>query len=419
MAIPKSVKIKKGSLPSVPGVYKMKNADGEIIYIGKASSLKTRVSSYWNKAHDRKTEELVRRIVRVDYEVTDSVLEALILEAHLIKKYKPHYNIMQRDDRSWTYVCITAEDFPQIMLRRGHELGGELKKRGAKKLYKKIYGPFLSGYSVKVALELLRKIFPWSKCRPDQKRPCFDYHIGKCAGLCVGKVSKAEYQRITRHVMLMLSGKKKQLLKLLEKDMKSAAKKQDFERAALLRNKIGALTHINDVALLKKEKSKERVGLLGQRVQYVFNRIEGYDISNISGTSATGSMVVFEHGEPNKSEYRKFKIKTVEGSNDYASLAEVIRRRFRNRWPHPDVIMVDGGKGQVSTVVKMLKNLKVDIPVVGIAKGSARRRNDIILGSKDKKLAEAANYYKEELVAVRDEAHRFALKYHKYLRKNR
>src|SRR3989338_3712825 len=188
--IAKIVKIKNNTLPAEPGVYKMKNAAGDIIYIGKATSLKARVTSYWNGAHDRKTEKMVSEVAEIDYEVTGSVLEALFLEASLIKKFLPQYNIDLKDDKSWIYVCITKDDYPRVLFKRGLEL-----EREEKRVYKIIFGPFLSATSVRAALDIVRKIFPYSTCAPGQKRACFNYHLRRCPGVCIGVITPREYQK--------------------------------------------------------------------------------------------------------------------------------------------------------------------------------------------------------------------------------
>jgi len=410
--IAKIVKIKNNTLPAEPGVYKMKNAAGDIIYIGKATSLKTRVTSYWNGAHDRKTEKMVSEVAEIDYEVTGSVLEALFLEASLIKKFLPQYNIDLKDDKSWIYVCITKDDYPRVLFKRGLEL-----EREEKRVYKIIFGPFLSATSVRAALDIVRKIFPYSTCAPGQKRACFNYHLRRCPGVCIGVITPREYQKIIRHIILFFRGKKKELARQLERDMKQYAKREQFEEAARARNQLWNLQHINDVAMLKRDDvaPKPSKGTIN-----VYGRIEGYDISNISGTSATGSMVVFENGESNKNEYRKFKIKTVRGPNDYAMLQEVLRRRFAHEeWPLPDIILIDGGSGQVGKAKKVLDERGLNIPIVGIAKGIDRKKDELIFDPQNLELARVAAQYKTILVAVRDEAHRFAVQYHRRLLRRR
>jgi excinuclease ABC subunit C len=321
MAIPRRVKIKNNNLPAEPGVYLMRGAGGEIIYVGKATSLKSRVSSYFLKASDNKTARLVADIRRIDYQITPSVLEALILEANLIKKYQPKYNIREKDDKSFLYLAITKEDFPRPVLIRGLELG-----RMDRNKFKAIFGPYLSARSLRAALDLVRKMIPYSTCAPNQKRACFNFQIGKCPGVCIGKISRVDYARTIRNLLLFFQGRKTRVLANLKKEMKRLSQGSKFERAATVRNQIRSLEHIQDIALLKREEPTPEVGLAGEKFINIFGRIEGYDISMIGGQHAVGSRVVFQEGGPAKSEYRKFKIKTVHGANDTAMLKEVLTR---------------------------------------------------------------------------------------------
>lgn len=411
MAVPKSIKIKNNKLPNQPGVYLMRDKRGEIIYVGKATSLKKRVSSYFTKAHDDKTASLVQEIKSIDYQITPSVLEALILEANLIKKYLPKYNVREKDDKSFLYLVVTKEDFPRPLLIRGLEL----RRKDINK-YKAIFGPYLSARSLRAAMDLVRRMIPYSTCEPGQKRACFNYQIGKCPGVCIRAISKTEYAKIIRNLILFFQGKKTQVLKNLKKQMKEFSEKQKFEQAARVRNQIKALEHIHDIALLKREEPTPGVGLAGEKFINIFGRIEGYDISNIGGKFAVGSMVVFEDGEPAKSEYRKFKIKWIKGANDVAMLKEILVRRFKNKWPHSEIIVIDGGRGQVNACLEVLKRFRLNIPVVGIAKGVTRKKDEFIYDRKDPELKRVVKQYEETLIRVRDEAHRFAVKYHRELR---
>lgn len=411
MSIPKHIKVKGKALPNTPGAYMMRDKAGEIIYIGKATSLKKRVSSYFVKSQDDKTARLVQEIRKIDYEITPSVLEALILEANLIKKYLPKYNMRAKDDRSFLYLAITKQDFPRPQLIRGLEL-----KKMDKKKFKAIFGPYLSARSLRAAMDLVRKMIPYSTCEPGQKRACFNYQIGKCPGVCVDKISKTDYAKIIRNLILFFQGKKTRVLKNLKKEMKRLSKNQDYEKATSLRNQIKAMEHIQDIALLKREQPSRTIGLEGEKVINIYGRIEAYDISMISGKHAVGSMVVFEDAEPAKSEYRKFKIKTIKGANDTAMLKEVIARRFKNKWPHPVLMVIDGGRGQVNAALEILKLYKVNIPVVGIAKGITRKKDEFIFNRQDLELKRVVKQFEQTLIQARDEAHRFAVKYHRKLR---
>jgi len=396
------------NLPNSSGVYLMKNAAGEIIYVGKAGNLKKRVSSYFLRPQDGRVSMLVREIVKIDYKKTDTVIEALILEAELIKKYSPKYNIKDKDNKSFLYVEITKEEFPRVILAREKDLKKESDSP------QRIFGPYTSASSIREALKIIRKIFPYSLHRTlisreshsRARRPCFDYEIGLCPGVCAGFITRKEYLKNIRNMKLLFQGKKKQIFKNLEKEMKKESREQEFEKAEKLRRQIFALKHINDVALINEA---ERINV-GERSAEI--RIEGYDISNISGASAVGSMIVFVNGAPLKNEYRKFKIKTVLGSDDVGMLREILFRRFsrhKSDWHLPNLVLIDGGKPQVNATKNVLDSLDFKIPIIGVAKGAERKKNEII-GKIPKGISE------ETLISVRDEAHRFAITYHKKLR---
>jgi len=332
------------NLPDSPGVYLFRGARGKILYIGKAGNLKRRVSSYYKKAHDSKTEKLISEAKKIDYVKTDTAIEALILEAELIKKHKPLFNAKEKDDKSFLYVDITKDEFPQVILSRG-------RAAPSKNLAKR-YGPFTAASQIREALRIVRRIFPFSIHYPDKvgkmKRPCFDYQIGLCPGTCVGEADKEEYLKDVKNIKLLFEGKKKRIISGLKREMESASKAQEFERAEKKKRQIFALEHIQDVALISESRAVKDTG-------EGMKRIEGYDISNISGTSAVGSMVVFTGGVPDKDEYRKFRIKTVQGSNDVAMLAEMLFRRLNNKWQLPDLILVDGGRAQVNAMLRVLR----------------------------------------------------------------
>lgn len=421
MAIPRTVKIKNKKFPTTPGVYLFKDKKGKIVYVGKATNLKSRVSSYWkdldsahsairaNRGMGRAIDEMLHEVARIDWIITDSVIEALILEANLIKKYLPRYNVKEKDDKSFLYVAITKDIFSKVQLVRGTEVG--------KGKWRNVFGPYTSASSIRAALDLVRRWFPWSTCKPGQGRPCFDYHIGRCLGVCIGAVTRQDYIKNIRNVVLMLEGKKKRVLKNVEQEMKKAAVEERFEEAGKLRRKLFALQHIRDVAVITKESKSERIEKYHGSAVNIFGRIEGYDISNISGTSAVGSMVVFEHGEPNKKEYRRFRIKGVSGINDVAMMKEILARRFaRIGWPRPDLILIDGGWGQVNVAREVLHAKRLHISVIGIAKGFKRKQDRPIFMKENPELARIVENHRDLLLRVRDEAHRFARAYHRKLR---
>ncbi|MFH1047174.1 MAG: excinuclease ABC subunit UvrC [Patescibacteria group bacterium] len=439
MSIPEFVKLKEDELPPRPGVYFMKDTDGKIMYVGKATSLRTRVSSYFVRPADERIADMVKKIAAIDWEETPTAVEALILESKYIKKLQPPYNVRDKDDKSRIYLVFTREDYPRPVLVREYELAHMPKKQ-----FLKTFGPFKSAGAVEAALDALRKAFPWSTCKPNRGRPCFYVHLGQCAGVCTGDVTPREYMTIIRGLMRYFDGKRGEVIQSLKRNMKAAADREDFETAAQYRDRLWSLEHIRDMALMKKDDSD-----LAAFVD-VFGRIEGYDISNISGQDAVGSMVVFEDGRAKKSEYRKFKIKTVEGPNDTAMMEEVLRRRFAreeagswelgagsskikrdldsfklpasssqlNKWPLPDLILIDGGKGQLNVVKKVLNKYGIKIPLIGIAKGIDRKQDELVYDKSDIELARLVYAFKPLLQQVRDEAHRFAVTYHRKLRRN-
>lgn len=409
--IPSTIKIKNNELPDTPGVYLMKDANGKVIYVGKATSLKRRVRQHFERPHSASIEEMTTLIRTIDYIQKPTALEALILEANLIKYYWPKYNILAKDNKSFLYLVITKEDFPKPLLIRGQELNDETSRK-----YKAVFGPYTSPRSLRAALDLIRRVFPWSTCESGQKRPCFYVHLKQCPGVCVGLVDKKTYNKTIRDLIKFFEGKKDDLLKQFRREMKVAAKEKKFELAAELRNKIHFLEHIQDIAIMKREDEDVDKIKMGEAVVNLFGRIEGYDISHVSGTATVASMVVFENGAPAKSEYRKFRIKTVVGSNDVASIKETLMRRFRNTWRKPDLILIDGGLPQVHAAEEVVHELALGLPVIGIAKGPERKRNDLICSKQNLELCHLCEQYKDLLEKVRDESHRFAIAYHRKLR---
>jgi excinuclease ABC subunit C len=442
--IPPSIKIKNQELPDAPGVYFYYDRSGRLLYVGKATSLKRRVGSYWSKAHDGRIEEMVAQIARIDYIETPTVIEALVLEANKIKALLPKYNILARDDKTFLFLVITNELFPKPLLIRGHELRhmgvnpfakvSPLHKGGlrgvAGKKFLRVFGPYTSSHSLKIALEMIRRIIPWSTCEPPEvtgrMRGCFNSQIGKCPGVCTGKISQREYIRYIRQLITFFDGKKLKLERELEREMKKAAKELRFEDAAVYRRRLGALQHIQDIALLSKEDHDLPFSREAQDGTInLEGRIEAYDISNISGTSASGSMVVFEEGKPAKDKYRKFKIRSVVGPNDVAMMEEMMRRRVARAsraskasrgWELPEIMVIDGGLPQVNRVQAVLDELGVKVPIVGIAKGFDRKQDRLVFDRSNEELARVVVRGKELFQKARDEAHRFAVRYHRELR---
>lgn len=455
------------NLPQAPGVYFFYGEDKNLLYIGKATSLRSRVQSYFRGVISSEADKfsvqgrsewigrMVAQVTEIDFQETESVLEALILESNLIKARQPKYNTMEKDDKSFSYFAITKEEFPRVLIFRRTDLDlekNELVQKGFsfKKLkaesykLKAIFGPYTSKHQMQIALKIMRRIFPFHAHKQKSEKGCLDFQLGVCPGPYDGAISKEDYKKNIRGIRMILEGKKKRLIGTLEKEMQAAAKKNEFEKAADIRNKIYALQHIRDVALMTREFEEDKFQISNDKFQTNSNlqnsnleidskfkiqnskflRIEAYDISNISGEHAVGSMVVFENGQPNKSQYRKFKIKTVVGSNDVGMMKEVLLRRFKNDWPMPDLILLDGGIGHVNMAEKILHDeLGLAVEIVGVAKGPTRKNLNLqIANSKQITNIKISNEIQQILgnenllKHIMDEAHRFAITYHRKVR---
>lgn len=533
------------TLPASPGVYIMKDKFGNVIYVGKAVSLKNRVRQYFqsSKNHSDKVRSMVKNIFSFEYIMTDSELEALILECNLIKKYKPKYNILLRDDKTYPYIKVTVnEDYPRV-----------LKVRRILKDKAKYFGPYSNVSAVNDTIDIIRNIYPIRTCNIDMDkaiksgmRPCLNYHIKKCIGPCTGMVSKKEYMDMIDEILLFLSGKEDKLVGVLEEKMKAASMVLDFEEAASYRDKISSLKDVmekqkisnvqNDsdqdvIAManfdqeacvqvffirngkvsgrenfmlegvkdsdrstilgsfikqfymsqeyipreliveeefldmeimeeilsskrgtavsirvpkrgdkralvlmvrknadeyllkfddLKKKKYEKSIGSLEELGKLLdldaknLNRIEAYDISNIQGVDSIGTMVVYTKGIKDKKEYRRFKIKTVEGPDDYASMAEVLDRRLKHG-NLPDLILLDGGKGQVSAVKKVLEENGEDIPLWGMYKDDRHRTKGLLNGEKTIELDRTTSLYRS-VAGIQEEVHNYSISYHRSLR---
>ena len=462
--------IKKLKIPNDPGVYFFLKGKS-ILYIGKATSLKDRVKSYFpateqgiNRLEDSRglhISDMVFQADKIKWEKTDSVLEALILEAELIKKHQPKYNTKEKSDKSFNYVCITNEEIPKVLIIRGRELQAGQKnflEKVEQKTYKNfsscalprsrqgrrgtlrdknfhmssIFGPYTNGSQLKEAMKIIRRIFPFIDESSSKKQNQEFYKQIKLT-----PATLTEYKRNIRHLKLFFQGKKKQILKDLQKEMMTFAKKREFEKAGEIKRQIFALKHINDVALIKNENlsvqkfsggqdedSARRRKLSHTKIFYsefesVFSggkanqnfRIEAYDVAHMSGKNMVGGMTVVEDGEVNKNEYRKFKINTQNNTNDTGTLGEVINRRLMHlEWTYPNLIVVDGGRAQINIVERILKVAGINIPVVSVLKDE-RHKPKNILGKR-----EIASKYEKEILLTNSEAHRFAINYHKSLR---
>ncbi len=430
--------IKKYGLPESPGVYFFKKGR-EILYIGKATSLKDRVRSYFaNDLIRTRGSRLVSMLVEADtlsFTPTDSVLEALILEAEEIRKHQPKYNAREKDNKSFSYVVITKEparmtdghrsggDFPQVLIVRGRDL--KFKTLGLSKI-KASFGPFPHGMQLRDALKIIRRIFPFrdAKCKPGQVvqtltglqtrrgRPCFNRQIGLCPGVCTGEISKQEYAKTIRHIILFFRGKKKAVIRSLEQDMKKLARAEKFEEAEKVKRTIFALNHIQDVALLKNDLKLEA----RSKTQGAVFRIEAYDIAHISGTDTVGVMVVVEDGEALRSDYRKFRIRGAgkDIAHDIANLKEILRRRLGHaEWPLPNLIVVDGSTAQINAAKGVIAERGFNIDISAVTKDERHKAKDII-GQKN-----TVESWGRAILLANSEAHRFAINYHRHLRSKR
>jgi len=387
-------------IPDKPGIYLFYKGK-ELLYVGKATSLKSRVRSYLNPKTARPIEALIHEIDKVKFKETDSVLEALILEGEYIKRFKPRYNVEGKDDKTWNYLVLTKEDFPKLLAVRGRNLKDD---------YLYVFGPYAQIKTTEM-LKLLHYLFKISRCNPNAKRHCFDYQLGNCLGVCINEINSRDYRKkVINPLVLFLKGKKKKLIIELKKKMKQASLLDNFEEAKRLRNQIFSLEKIRDFSLLNKSFIEESI-----EEKDSFKRIEGYDISNLGKDNKVGSMVVFIDGVASKKDYRKFKIKTIEGQSDVDCLREVIERRIKHKeWSWPQLILVDGGKPQVNTIRKIINNTFI----IGIAKGEKRKKNEFIFGSKNKEFVDWVDKNSNLLIKIRDEAHRFAINYQRKLARN-
>ena len=552
------------NLPSKPGVYLMKNSLGEVIYVGKAKILKNRVKSYFqnSKNHSEKVRVMVKHIAEFEYIVTDSEMEALILECNLIKKYSPRYNILLKDDKFYPFIKITInDDFPRVFVTRNYSKDGS-----------KYFGPYTNGTAVYETISLINKIFPLRTCKllikegGEKVRPCLNYHIKKCFGPCGGYINKEEYGKMIKDVIDILSGRDNTVLKVLQSEMEEASLNLEFEKAADLRDKIIAIKAIVEkqkifktmdgdedfINIYRDEKDSciqiffSRDGKIIGREHFIFentaedsieeileefttsfyggtakvprniyvpelsnielveeyltikrgakvwikvpqkgqkremldmvknnaqitlekfkdkylmdkeinkialeelqelldleiwpSRIEAYDISNIQGVDSVGSMIVFEEGRSKNSDYRRFRIKTVKGANDYDSMREILTRRFSHGLEEvkaiqesklqfsagkfsnfPDIIMMDGGKGQINIALEVLRDLNINIPVCGLVKDDKHATRGIIYNNEELIINRSSNLM-QLIRRIQDEVHRFAITYHRSLRDKR
>jgi excinuclease ABC subunit C len=443
-------KNKISQLPKTSGVYCFKKGQ-EILYIGKAANIRERVNQHVNQHR-----KLISQATKVGYIKTGSefaepsahltshpasqgsTIEALILEANLIKKYQPKYNVVWRDDKNYFYVGLTKEDFPRIFLT--HRLTLDMR-------CPKYVGPFVDGKALKQTLKVLRKVFPYRTCKTLPKRPCLWHQLARCPAPCLLRNQKyggrtlillkrrvkSECQRNVKNLLRILQGKKSQVLKNLKKEMKKLSKEESFEKAIKIRDQIKSLekvmfhTKIFDLVEVQprqigKWRKIQKILQKILKTKEEISRIEAYDISNIQGKEATGSMVTFVDGLPSKNFYRRFKIKIAGKPDDIAMIKEVLSRRFKHlEWGLPDLILIDGGKAQLNVALQIknekckMKNYNLKFKIISLAKKENKlfienRKKPILLKGLPREIFNL-------ILQLRDKAHRFAISYHKKLRK--
>lgn len=418
--------------PTGPGVYLMKDAAGAVIYVGKARNLRNRASSYFHKAAatEFRTAEWIKHIADIDFLESPTEVDALLIEARLVKDIQPRFNKELKDDKSFPYLQIRMrEDFPRVEFTR------KPRRKGVK-----LYGPFTSARSLRLAILVLQKVFQFRTCTLDIDandarwrwfRPCLLHNIRQCTAPCNLRVTKEEYRKQIRSLRLVLEGKRGRLIREMTAEMKEAAKAQQYERAARLRDSIAAMNKLD----LRGEASPAvqphvfpvdpKKGLLGLKkvlgLRDVPRSVEGIDIAHLAGEDTVASLVSFIDGTPFKPGYRHFKIRTVEGVDDFASIREVVLRRFRyhasNEDVFPDVLMIDGGRGQLSAALDAFRALHIEPPcLISLAK----QEEEIYLPDRAEPLRLSRNSAALRLIqSVRDEAHRFAQHYLHVLRKKR
>ncbi len=407
---------KKLNIPKTPGSYQFLNKDDEIIYVGKAVNLNSRVLSYFKKStlHTPTKHSMLKNIEKIKWIEVDSEIEALLLETNLIKKYQPKYNVLMRDDKRYQYIKITDDKFPRVVSTRIIDKSG------------KYFGPFTSSGAVKETIKAIKKIFPFGGFMTLPQNKMNDLKSKRYPEIYKAPENIKEYKRIIKQVINFLEGNSKKVLKDIEKLIKQKEKEENTDMVSALKYRLlnmkNVLAHSNILSV--HEKYANDVVELAKTIALpkVPKRIEGYDIAHTFGRETVASMVVFSNGEPNKNEYRKFKIKTLnDKADDTKALKEVLERRFGNDWPIPDLLIIDGGKGQLNACLSILKKLKMDIPIISISKGEGLRSAhapDKIFFPGEKKALELplASPALHVIKRVRDEAHRFAITFHRQRR---
>ncbi len=418
-------KDKLRALPETPGVYLMRDARRQIIYIGKAKNLKRRVSSYFRADAEEKAAAIVNALRHIDYLLASSEREALIIERQLINDHQPYFNSMWRDDKSYPCLKLSLkEDFPRLILTRKRLRDGS-----------EYFGPYPQVQHIKHLMRWLQRFFKWRPCKldfdqaslppRDKVKSCLYYHTERCAGPCMGRVSREEYHRTMNELRLFLRGRYRRLEETWKKEMREASSRTDYEKAADLRDRLAAIHAMEEKVTVREVTPEDLESSISitrtlERLKTVLGLakwpivIEGFDISTISGTQSVGSMVRFHNARPDKSGYRKFRVKTVQGIDDFSMMKEVVYRRYRRLkkegGPFPDLILIDGGKGQLASALQSLGSLGVKVPVISLAK----RNEEIFRPGEPEPVRLPANDPARLLLqAIRDEAHRFAVTFHR------
>jgi excinuclease ABC subunit C len=398
-------------IPDAPGVYFFLGGKKEILYIGKATSLKNRVRSYLTNDIEEKRSRLIKKMVEtakaVEFTKTDSVIEALILETNLIRTHRPHFNTRSKDDKSYNHLVITNEAFPRVLVVRGKDLTEKFQEKDLKYHF----GPFPSGQLFREALKIVRKLFqfydtkvPVGKEKSKLSKGKVDFN--RQIGLYPDVQSKKEYSKTIRHIRMFFQGKKQQIITELQKEMMSLAKEEKFEDANVAKKRIFALTHIQDIALIKDDARiyRDEKSL----------RIEAYDVAHLQGDNMVGVMTVVEGGETKNSEYRKFKIDSLDSANDTAALKEILTRRLGHKeWPLPQILVVDGSTAQKNVAERVLKQFELVIPIIAVVKDDKHKPIRLV---GQKKLIDI---HKHGVLLANAESHRFAITYHRTLRKKK
>lgn len=417
--------------PTTPGVYLMKDAEGRVIYVGKAKNLRSRAGSYFlaQAAIERRTAELVKHIADIDFISTETEVDALLKEARLIKDIHPRFNTDLKDDKTFPYLQIRIrEEFPRVEITR------KPRRRGVK-----LYGPFTSARSLRAAVQVLQRVFKFRTCSLDIKsddakwrwyRPCLLASIRQCTAPCNLRISREDYRKQIRSLRLILEGKKTRLIREMTQEMQAASTAMLFEKAARIRDEIAALSKLELRGDADKDIQPEafhtdpKKGLVGLRkvlgLKETPRSIEGFDIAHLSGQDTVASLVSFLDGLPFKNAYRKFKITTVEGIDDFSSMREVISRRYgkgHDDWGMPDIVLIDGGKGQLNAAQDAFRRLGVEPPtLISLAK----QEEEIFRPGESESIKLSRHSAALRLLQfVRDEAHRFAQHYHHQLRHRR